>query len=108
MIKFNTLAAAVASALLLSTGAFAVGTQPAEGEQPYASSNTTQTSTLQRAAVEANAAQNAPADGTQNAKSAVAPKGQALTRAQVKQQTQAAEQAKQGFADASGTQNATH
>lgn len=103
MIKFTTIAAVAACASLLSLGAFAA--QPADGNQPYASASASTSSNVQRSAVEANAAKHAPADGMQNAKSAVAPSGQAATRAQVKQATQAAEQAKGGFADAVGNQN---
>lgn len=105
MIKLNTLTAVAASALLLSFGAYAASSQPADGNQPYANTTATTNSKVQRSAVKAEAIKNAPADGIQNAKSAAAPNGKALTRAQVKQQTQAAEQANHGFADQTGDKN---
>lgn len=103
MIRFTTFAAVATCTLMLSAGAFAE--QPADGQQPYASTPASTPSTLQRSAVEADAARHPPADGEQNAKSAVAPAGQAATRAQVKQATQDAAKAKGGFPDASGMQN---
>lgn len=106
MIKFTTCAALAASAFCLSVGAFAATAQPATGNQPYVAVNMSQTSTLQRGAVQAAAATNAPASGMESASSAIASSGPALTRAQVHQQTLAAAHARHGFANASGLQNA--
>jgi hypothetical protein len=61
MIKFNT--ALVAAALLISGGAMAASAQPVAGNVPVYSQPVAASSTLERAAVEAQAAAQRPAAG---------------------------------------------
>lgn len=86
MTRFHSTLAIAATAALLSGSAGAAALQPAAGAQPLFSNVAASTSTLQRAAVRADAIAHAPAAGEMNAQ---APQAAAstLTRAQVREAT---------------------
>lgn len=97
MIKFNIV---LATAVLMMSGqAFAAALQPAAGEAPFANQPVLTASTLQRAAVQADAARQLPAAGEMSARGAPMQAG-GVTRAQVRAATR--EAIAHGFRVASG------
>ena len=102
MSKLNTLIAGSIAALLLGGTAFAAGLQPAAGEAPFDQQVIQATSTLERAEVRAQAAQQQPAAGAFSAQ-AEAPQASDLTRAEVRQATR--EAIEHGYRIPSGAQN---